>query len=63
MATRGSSFLKLMRLGAAALKPTKTADGKWRSAALSAKTVAQLRKSALIEGRCAAWRPLSAPGC
>lgn len=49
----GSSLLKLLRLGAAALKPVKQADGSWHHAAVSAKAAARLRKAALLEGRCA----------
>ncbi len=48
--------MKLLRFGAAALKPTKQADGGWRHAAVSAKAAARLRKAALLEGRCGALR-------
>ena len=51
MAVRGSSLDKLVRLGAAALLPTKSADGTWRGAALSAKALARLRRDARLEGR------------
>ena len=52
MATRGSSLAKLVKLGAAALQPSKGDNGVWRKAALSARSVARLRKEALLENRC-----------
>lgn len=52
-------MLKLLRLGAAALKPAKMDNGKWRGAELSAKTVAQLRKDTRLMGRCALSAPLA----
>ena len=52
MPRQGSSLLKLLKLGAAALKPTKQADGRWLQAAVSAKAAARLRKAALLEGKC-----------
>jgi hypothetical protein len=54
MSSKGSALMKLLRFGAAALKPTKQADGGWRHAAVSAKAAARLRKAALLEGRCGA---------
>jgi hypothetical protein len=51
MAARGSSLKKLLRLGNAAVFPTKSADGTWRGAALSAKALARLRRDARLEGR------------
>ena len=52
MSRQGSSLLKLLKFGAAALKPTKLPDGKWVQAAVSAKAAARLRKAALLEGKC-----------
>ena len=58
----GSSLVKLLRLGGAALLPSKTADGVWHKAAVSAKAAARLRKAALLEGRCVGGSPsLCAP--
>jgi hypothetical protein len=51
MSRVGSSLAKLLRFGAAALKPSKQSDGTWRQAAVSAKAAARLRKAALLEGR------------
>lgn len=52
MPRQGSSLLKLLKLGAAALKPTKLPDGTWQQAVVSAKAAARLRKAALLEGKC-----------
>ena len=41
MPRQGSSLLKLLKLGAAALQPTKQADGRWLQAAVSAKAAAR----------------------
>ena len=69
MSRQGSSLLKLLKFGAAALKPTKLPDGKWMQAAVSAKAAARLRKAALLEGKCVpraslpAARALRRAGC
>ena len=52
MPRQGSSLLKLLKFGAAALKPTQLPDGRWLQAAVSAKAAARLRKAALLEGKC-----------
>ena len=60
MSRQGSSLLKLLKFGAAALKPTKLPDGKWVQAAVSAKAAARLRKAALLEGKCVSRASLPA---
>jgi hypothetical protein len=63
MSKMGSSLLKLLRFGAAALKPSKHGDS-WHHAAVSAKAAARLRKAALLEGRrVRGVRASSAWGC
>lgn len=52
MSARGSSLAKLVKLGAAALQPTKADNGVWRKAAVSARSAARLRHAALLENRC-----------
>ena len=61
MPRQGSSLLKLLKFGAAALKPTKLADGRWLQAAVSAKAAARLRKAALLEGKCVSCARICGP--